>query len=121
MNELDRPLVLFDGRCGFCTWSVRFARQTVHAEADFLPYQSVDVSNYNLTVEQCADAVQFIDYAGPVSGERAVAAILRTGHGVWPPFGRFIGSAVIRPLVGVMYRFVARHRGKLWGVQPPFS
>ena len=117
--QLKRPVVLFDGRCGFCTWSVQFAQHTVHADADFIPYQSVDVSNYDLTVEQCADAVQFIDNAQPVSGALAVAAILRTGRGVWKPLGRSIGSSPVRPLAGVIYRFVARHRGRLWGVQPP--
>lgn len=121
MIALTRPVVLFDGRCGFCTWSVQFAQRTVLADADFIPYQSVDVSNYDVTVEQCADAVQFIDNAGSVSGALAVAAILRTGRGVWKPLGRTIGSAPIRPLAEVVYRFVARHRGKMWGVQPPLS
>jgi len=121
VSQLTRPVVLFDGRCGFCTWSVRFAQDTVRADADFVPYQAVDVSNYDLTVEQCSDAVQFIDNAGSVSGARAVAATLRTGRGVWKPLGSLIGSAAIRPVAEVVYAFVARHRGKLWGVQPPLN
>ena len=121
MSQLTRPVVLFDGRCGFCTWSVQFAERTVRADADFIPYQSVDVSNYDLTVEQCADAVQFVDNTGSVSGARAVAAILRTGRGVWGPLGSFVGSPPIRPLAEASYRFIARHRGKLWGVRPPLS
>lgn len=121
MSELTRPVVLFDGRCGFCTWSVQFAQKTVRADADFIPYQSVDVGRYGLSLDQCADAVQFIDNAGSVSGALAVAAILRTGRGVWTPLGRLVGSAPIRPLAEVSYRFIARHRGRLWGVQPPLS
>lgn len=117
--QLDRPLVLFDGRCGFCTWSVHFARKSVHADVDFAPYQSVDVTRYGLSADQCAEAVQFIDSNGVVAGELAVAAIMQAGRGVWRPLGRFIGSTPVRPLAGVAYRFVARHRGRLWGVQPP--
>lgn len=45
----DRPVVLFDGRCGFCTWSVEFAKKTVRADVEFVPYQSVDVTVYGLT------------------------------------------------------------------------
>ena len=121
MSEPKRPVVLFDGRCGFCNWSVQFAQRTVRADADFIPYQSVDVSKYGVSPDQCADAVQFIDNAGSVSGALAVAAIFRTGRGVWKPLGRLIGSAPIRPLAEVSYRFIARHRGRLWGVKPPLS
>lgn len=121
MSQLNRPMVLFDGRCGFCTWSVQFAQGTVRADADFIPYQSVDVSRYGLSPDQCADAVQFIDNEGSASGALAVAAILQTGHGVWAPLGRLVGSAPIRPLAEISYRFIARHRGRLWGVHPPLS
>lgn len=121
MSQLTRPVVLFDGRCGFCAWSVQFAQKSVRADADFICYQSIDVSEYGLSLDQCADAVQFVDNAGSASGARAVAAILQTGRGVWKPLGRFIGSAPIRPWAEVSYRLVARHRGKLWGVQPPLS
>lgn len=117
----DRPVVLFDGRCGFCTWSVEFAKKTVRADVEFVPYQSVDVTVYGLTPEQCAAAVQFVDGGSPRAGELAVASILRSGRGVWEPLGVLVGSAPIRPVAGAVYRFVARHRGRLWGVEPPIS
>lgn len=114
-------MVLFDGRCGFCTWSVEFARTKVHADVDFMPYQSVDVTEYGLTDEQCAQAVQLVGPEGPVAGELAVAEVLKSGRGVWRPVGSLIASAPVRPVAGVVYRFVARHRGRLWGVEPPLG
>ncbi len=119
MTQANRPIVLFDGKCGFCTWSVNFARASVHADVDFVPYQSVDVSRFGLTVEQCAAAVQFVGPGGAVAGERAVARVLESGGAAWKPVGRLIGSPPIRPIAAAVYRFVARHRGRLWGVEPP--
>ena len=121
MTSGEQALVLFDGRCGFCAWSVQFAQRVVGSDAHFIPYQSVDVTAYGLSVQECAQAVQFVDSAGRRSAERAVAAILRSGRGVWRPIGRILGSAPVQPLAGVVYRVVARHRGRLWGVQPPLT
>ena len=121
MTFTEVPIVLFDGRCGFCAWSVDFAQRVVGSDAHFLPYQSVDVTRYGLTEEQCADAVQFVGPAGSVSAERAVGAILQTGRGPWRPVGRLIASAPVRPLAGSVYRLVAKHRGRLWSVQPPIT
>ena len=121
MTRQHRSVVLFDGRCGFCTWSVEFARKKVHADIDFIPYQSVDVTQYGLTEEQCAQAVQFVSPRGPVAGELAVAEVLKSGRGAWKFLGSVMASAPARPAAGISYRFIARHRGRLWGVEPPLS
>lgn len=117
----EQPLVLFDGRCGFCAWSVQFAQRVVKSSARFVPYQSIDVTDFGLTVQECAQAVQFVDSAGSQSAEHAVAAIMRSGAGVWRPIGQLLVSAPVQPFAGVVYRFVARHRGRLWGVLPPIT
>ena len=121
MTSVGLPTVLFDGRCGFCAWSVGFAKRVVGSDARFLPYQSVDLGEYGLTEEQCAAAVQFIGPSGSVSAERAVGAILQTGTAPWRPVGRLITSAPVRPLAGAVYRLVAKHRGRFWSVQPPIT
>lgn len=121
MTQRTRPLVLVDGRCGFCTWSVEFARTTVRAEVEFMPYQSVDVREYGLTEEQCAQAVQFVGMGEPVAGELAVAEVLKSGQGAWKSLGRLIAAAPVRPVAALVYRIVARNRGRLWGVEPPLN
>ena len=117
----DRPVVLFDGYCGFCTWSVDFARRRVHANAEFIPFQSVDVAAFGLTVAQCVREVQFVGRDGALGGERAVAAVLKSGAPTWRALGAVIDSPVIRPVSGVAYRVVARHRGRLRGIRPALS
>lgn len=123
----DRPVVLFDGHCGFCTWSVEFARRAVRANVEFIPYQSVDVAEFGLSVEQCAQQVQFVGRDGavggeqPLGGERAVAAVLMSGRPAWRALGAVIDSPIFRPVSAVVYRLIARHRGRLWGVPPALS
>ena len=125
--SIGRPAVLFDGHCGFCTWSVEFARRTVHANVEFIPYQSVDVAEFGLSIEQCAQEVQFVgrdDARGEeraLGGERAVAAVLMSGTPAWRALGTVIDSPIVRPLSAVVYRLIARHRGRLWGVRPALS
>lgn len=117
----DQPVVLFDGYCGFCTWSVNFARDVVRAHVEFLPYQGVDVSKYGLTQQQCSDAVQLVTGDVRLSGAPAVAAVLRQGGGLWPGIGKAIDHRAVQPLAAGVYRVVSRHRGRLWGVRPALS
>lgn len=115
---IDRPVVLFDGYCGFCTWSVEFARRRAHADVEFIPYQAVDVTDFGVTIEQCARQVWFVGRDRALGGERAVAAVLMSGTPAWRAIGTVIDSPMIRPVSGFAYRFIARHRGRLWGVRP---
>jgi predicted DCC family thiol-disulfide oxidoreductase YuxK len=117
----DRPVVLFDGYCGFCTWSVNFASHVVQADVQFEPYQQADVAAYGLTVEKCADAVQFVMGDVQLSGARAVAAVLRRGRGLWPGIGKAMDFRVVQPIAAGVYAVVARHRGRLWGVRSALS
>ncbi len=121
MTTTSFPIVLFDGRCGFCTWSVHVAQRLVGSDAHFVPYQSADVGVYGLTEDECAAAVQFVEANGHLSAERAVAAVLQSGSWPWTWLGHVVDSPPMRPLAGAIYRWVARNRGRLWGVQPPIT
>ena len=115
------PIVLFDGRCGFCTWSVHVARKYVRPRAQFLAYQSVDLDQFPVSREECEAAVQFVDGAKVSSGALAVGRILGVGVGMWPQVGRVVSAPAVLPVSERVYRFVARHRGRLWGVTPAIS
>jgi len=120
-SEATMPVVLFDGRCGFCTWSVDFARKYVRARAHFLAYQTVDLDQFPVSREQCETAVQWVDDSGVSSGALAVGRILGVGSGYWPLVGRVVSSPAILSVSERVYRFIARHRGRLWGVAPAIS
>lgn len=113
------PLLVFDGDCGFCTACVNLARRRIRPEARIEPWQTLELGALGLTVEQCAEAVQFVDDDGSVSsGSRAVTAMLRTAPRPWPWVGAVGDAPVLRRLADVAYRTIARNRYRLPGSTP---
>jgi len=109
----DRPILLFDGDCGFCTRSARVAERRLHLE-HVEPWQSVDLKTLGLTEQECTVAVQWVDVDGSsASGEHAVVAALRSAGGAWRIAGRTMNLPGVRHLAGVLYRLVAKNRHRL--------
>jgi predicted DCC family thiol-disulfide oxidoreductase YuxK len=115
----DRPILVFDGDCGFCTASADFARRWVRPRARIAPWQRLDLAALGLTEADCTAAVQWVDAKGDIrSGAGAVAATLRAGRPPWPVLGRLIDAPVLRPLASRVYALVAANRGRLPGSTP---
>ncbi len=112
-------LVVFDGDCGFCTWSVGFAQRWIRPAVAFVPWQRADLVAVGLTPQACSQALQFVDPGGHVqAGGRAVCALLVAGCLPWPLIGRLGSLPGVRQLVDAGYRLVARHRHRLPGATP---
>ena len=110
-----RPVLVFDGDCGFCTTSARVGQRWLGL-ADVEPWQMIDLDELGLTEEQCSSAVQWVDAAGHVSaGERAVIAALRSAGGAWAWLGRVLAVPGVRHLAAVVYRLIAKFRYRLPG------
>ena len=119
MPGRHRGLVLFDGDCGFCTWSVDWAQHWVRPAVDFQPWQRSDLDALGVTAADCTEALQFVHPDGRVdSGGRAVCALLSCGGAPWPLMARCGSAPGLRVLVDASYRFVARHRHRLPGATP---
>ena len=118
MRGVGLPVLVFDGDCGFCTSSARWAERRLHL-AHVEPWQWLDLESLGLTREACRSAVQWVAIDGSVvSAERAVIAALHSAGGFWRLLGRLLGLPGIRQLAGVGYRFVARYRYRLPGGTP---
>jgi predicted DCC family thiol-disulfide oxidoreductase YuxK len=111
--EASRPVVLFDGACGFCTWCVLAEKRYVRSGLAFIPYQRADLATLGVSAAQAAESVQFVVDGRVLAGARAVAAVLRNGRLPWPVIGGLLDAPAVRPLAERGYRFVARHRGRL--------
>ena len=112
-------LVLFDGDCGFCTWSVRWAHRWVRPRVEFQPWQRADLDALGVTAAACTEALQFVHADGRVqSGGRAVCALLSRGRAPWPLVARCGSAPGMRMLVDSAYRMVAKHRHRLPGATP---
>ena len=88
-------VVVFDGTCGFCTWSIAAFTMRIASGSRVVPSQwlsDVRLAEIGTTREQCAREVHYVDAGGQTyRGADAVNAVLaRT------------------PLIGGLTRFVAR-------------
>ena len=126
---MSKPLLVFDGECGFCrTWIARWRRATGDA-VDYAPSQEVAERFPEVDRGRFAHAVQLREPDGTwLSGAAATFRALSYGPDGgfwWIAYQRVPG---FRPLSEWLYALVARNRGPLstltrwvWGshVVPP--
>ena len=114
-----RPLMIFDGDCGFCTASVNAIRRWIKPKCAIEPWQQTDLGTFGLTPEQCTQAVQFVSADGRVNaGSRAVMAMLRTAPQPWPVVGSIGDAPGIAWIAEHVYRWIATNRDRLPGSTP---
>ena len=107
---MSQIAVIFDGQCDFCQQSVTWIQHKLPITA--LPYQSSDLSLFNLTPEQCAKQVYVIADGMTYGGAAAIAFLLKKR-------GNRIQSGLITasgPIGRASYRWIASHR-KSWPVR----
>lgn len=129
VNPRARPLLIYDGSCGFCRrWIGRWKAITGDA-VEYAPYQDVAPQFPQIPESAFQTAVQLVDLDGRVLGG-AAAALKAISYGPsrgagWWAYERVPAFAWVSERV---YRFVARRRDTLswltdllWGrnVEPP--
>ncbi|WP_020143245.1 thiol-disulfide oxidoreductase DCC family protein [Terracoccus sp. 273MFTsu3.1] len=117
----DRPTLVYDADCGFCTRSVQFIERWVDRRDryDVRPWQSIDLAAVGLTVQDCDEAAQFITADGRIlSGHRAIASAATHGAPAWRPAGHLLMAPGVSWLAARAYRWVAAHRHQLPGGTP---
>lgn len=107
----SKPLLVFDGDCGFCRSWVVYWRAFSGDRVDYQPYQSVAEQFPSIPLQQFAQAVHLILPEGhSFSGAEAVFHLmaLTPGHGaaLWL-YDRLPGFATVSE---TGYRWVAGHR-----------
>lgn len=117
-HTAERPLLIFDGDCAFCTSSALTGQRWLGLE-HVEPWQYLDLDSMQLTAEQCQEAVQWVDVDGSVrSAQYAVIGALCHAGGFWSVLGRTMALPGVHRLAGVVYRWVARNRHRLPGGTP---
>lgn len=112
-------ILIFDGECGICSATARFAARWVRPRARIEPWQSLDLDALGLTEADCIAAAQWVDPQGDIrSGARAIAAALSSGQQPWPVLGRVIDAPRMRPLAAIVYQWVADNRQRFPGATP---
>jgi predicted DCC family thiol-disulfide oxidoreductase YuxK len=107
---MSQITVIFDGQCEFCKQSLTWIQRKLAITA--LPFQTADLSGYNLTREQCAKQVYVISDSATYGGADAIAFLLKRR-------GNRIQSELITASGAIGragYRWIASHR-KSWPVK----
>ena len=107
MNQIT---VIYDGQCEFCLQSVTWIQRNLELTA--LPFQTANLTPFNLTREQCAEQVYVISGATNYPGADAIAFLLNQR-------GNKALSSVIK-LSGKLghagYKWIATHRNS-WPIK----
>ena len=118
----DRPLVVFDGDCGFCRFWIARWMSVTGERLDYAPYQEVASRFPEIPVGEFRRAVALVLPSGEAfSGADAVVRALgQAGRGHWQWLYERVPGA--RPATDAAYRVIADHRDAasrvtrlLWG------
>ncbi|HZR82806.1 MAG TPA: DCC1-like thiol-disulfide oxidoreductase family protein [Candidatus Binatia bacterium] len=114
-NDRERPIVFFDGDCGFCHRSVRFLVDRDPAGAlRFARLQGELAHRLLSPAERDAgrDGSVVLLEPGMQVSLRSEAVLRSLGHlpSPWSWIGSLARVRFLRPLLDVAYRLVARHR-----------
>ena len=102
--------VIYDGDCDFCEQSVNWIQRKLEVTA--LPFQTADLTPFNLTREQCAKQVYVISGSKTYAGADAIAFLLNQRG------NKKLSSAI--KLSGKLghagYKWIATHRNS-WPIK----
>jgi len=113
MNEisLDRPLVVFDGKCGFCRLWIDYWRQLTRDRAIYLPFQELHEKYPNAPREDYASAVYLILPSGEIFfAAHAVYELLADCCDKKWPLNAYSKVPFFAAGSELGYRIIARHR-----------
>lgn len=111
-------VVVFDGDCGFCTWSADRLRGWSSGRLLTVPWQWADLQLLGLTPEQCAASVQYVTGGHHFRAGAAVAQALLACQQPWRSTGQVMALPRLAPLTERVYRLIAANRHRLPGSTP---
>jgi predicted DCC family thiol-disulfide oxidoreductase YuxK len=119
----DRPWLVYDGDCAFCTSSATWVAWRLHRtsgpDAFLVPWQFTDLALLGTTAERAQTEVLWVEPDGRIAGGAAAfAAWLRLRGGLYGAVGRAMDVPVVRSVAAGVYRVVARNRDKMPGGTP---
>jgi len=122
-SPVEKPLVIFDGDCGFCRFWVEYWKQLTHDRVDYAPFQEVAANFPHIPKETFARSVQMVTPEGKTySGAEAVFHALSYARSFGYLTWLYDHFPLFAPFSEAGYRLVAAHRSfadvlrrVLWG------
>ncbi|OKK16033.1 thiol-disulfide oxidoreductase [Streptomyces sp. CB00455] len=114
-----RPVLVYDGDCGFCTASARAARRRLDPSCEFTPWQRADLHSLGVSQARAEYEALWVTPGGQVyGGAQAVAKLLLRTGGAWAVVGAVLTLAPVRWIAHGVYRIIAVNRQRLPGGTP---
>ena len=110
---MTKPILVFDGECGFCRFWIDRWRCRTADRLEYLPFQSEDVARRlpNLSRDRCKRAVHLVEPDGSVrEGAAAVFRALAACGGSRAGWFLYEHAPAFAPLSERAYRLIADHR-----------
>lgn len=125
-DRLSKPLLIYDGDCDFCQYSINYWQKLTGTAVNYQPYQQVGLHFPDITTEEFKRSIKYVSADGQVSSAAKAAFLTLNnapGKGYWLKLYRFLpGFALIAEM---MYWIVAKQRTLFykisqffWGRQP---
>lgn len=109
------PTLVYDGDCAFCTRCVRWMERRLPKQPRVIAWQVADLAALGVTAQEVTDAVQWVEGDAHVGGADGIARLLVWAGGVWSLLGRLMLLPGVIHVARVVYRWIARNRGKMPG------
>src|SRR5271156_526127 len=107
-----RPLLIYDGKCGFCRTWVDYCRQLTGSGLDYAASQDVAAEYPQIPPEAFHQAVQLVMPDGTVQAGAHPGFTTLDLAGVRWPIAMYHRPPGFAPVAEFAYRFVARHRSQ---------
>jgi lipase maturation factor 1 len=109
----DRPILVFDGDCGFCRFWVARWRHRTQDRVEYMPSNAPDVAKRfaGLQPDRLASAVHLIERDGHVSAGAEAVFRLLIYAGSPLPLALYSFVPAVRAVAEGAYELVASHRG----------
>jgi predicted DCC family thiol-disulfide oxidoreductase YuxK len=111
-----RPVLIYDGDCGFCTTAVRFTERRLRPRCETAPWQFADLDALGITQERAEHEVLWVTPSGTVyGGAQAAAKVLLSSGGAGPVLGALLMLPPLRWAAHGVYRLIANNRQRMPG------
>jgi predicted DCC family thiol-disulfide oxidoreductase YuxK len=113
-HDRKRPVLLYDGECGFCSRVVEEAAERLPADVDYRPFQSAPLTTYGVSLAEARHSLQWVSVEGRIGhGSEAAARLLVASGGAWAVLGRLLLAPPFSFVAAGAYRLVVRNRSHL--------
>lgn len=115
MKNLDKPILLFDGRCPFCLAQVTRLKSLVGEVISLVSFQDDGVLPQfpGLTYEECMKEIKLVTPEGRVRGGAEALFYALSLNPCLRPLRWLYPLPVVRPIMDAGYRWIAQNRYKI--------